>query len=59
MTNVPKTSRAACGVAFKKPLELREVPIPDEIEPGALLVQTEVASALHSARPESYREMLD
>jgi L-iditol 2-dehydrogenase len=44
MIDVPKTSRAACVVAFKKPLELREVPIPEKIEPGALLVQTEVAS---------------
>jgi D-arabinose 1-dehydrogenase-like Zn-dependent alcohol dehydrogenase len=44
MAAVPKTSRAACVVAYKEPLELRDVPIPDEIEPGAILVKTEVAS---------------
>lgn len=44
MTGVPKTSRAACVVAFQKPLEIRDIPIPDAIEPGAILVQTEVAS---------------
>lgn len=44
MADVPKTSRAACVVAYKEPLEIRDVPIPDEIEPGAMLVQTEVAS---------------
>ncbi len=44
MSDIPKTSRAACVVAFQKPLELREVPIPDSTEPGAILVKTEVAS---------------
>jgi D-arabinose 1-dehydrogenase-like Zn-dependent alcohol dehydrogenase len=44
MSEVPKTSRAACVVAYREPLELRQVPIPDEIEPGAVLVKTEVAS---------------
>jgi D-arabinose 1-dehydrogenase-like Zn-dependent alcohol dehydrogenase len=44
MSNIPKTSRAACVVAFKNPLELRDIPIPDTLEPGAILVQTEVAS---------------
>lgn len=44
MAAVPKTSRAACVVAYQEPLELRDVPIPDEIEPGAILVKTEVAS---------------
>ncbi len=44
MSEVPKTSRAACVVTYKEPLEIREVPIPDEIEPGAILVKTEAAS---------------
>ena len=44
MGEVPKTSRAACVVTYKEPLEIRDVPIPDDIEPGAILVQTEVAS---------------
>lgn len=48
MTAIPKTSRAACVVAYQEPLQLRDVPIPDEIEPGAILVKTEVASVCGS-----------
>lgn len=44
MTAIPKTSRAACVVAYKQPLELRDMPIPESLEPGALLVRVEVAS---------------
>ena len=44
MNSIPKTSRAACMTSFKIPLEIRDVPIPDEIEPGAILVKNEVAS---------------
>ena len=44
MSDIPKTSRAACVVAFGHPLEIRDVPIPAELEPGAILVRTEVAS---------------
>lgn len=44
MRVIPKTSRAACVVAFKAPLEIREIPVPETLEPGAILVQTEVAS---------------
>jgi D-arabinose 1-dehydrogenase-like Zn-dependent alcohol dehydrogenase len=44
MSDIPKTSRAACVVAFQKPLEIRDVPIPPDLEPGAILVKTEVAS---------------
>ena len=44
MAAIPKTSRAACVVTYKEPLELRDIPIPHEIEPGAMLVKTEVAS---------------
>ena len=44
MSDLPQTSRAACVVAFQKPLEIREVSIPDSLEPGAILVQIEVAT---------------
>ncbi|GIX47791.1 MAG: 5-exo-alcohol dehydrogenase [Candidatus Tectimicrobiota bacterium] len=44
MSSVPKSSRAACLVAFGQPLEIRELPIPETLEPGAVLVRTEVAS---------------
>jgi D-arabinose 1-dehydrogenase-like Zn-dependent alcohol dehydrogenase len=44
MVNIPKTSRAAVVTAFGKPLEIRDVPIPGEIEPGAILVRTDRAS---------------
>jgi|GEM_PF-6995576 len=29
MSTIPKTSRAACVVAFQKPVEMREGPIPE------------------------------
>jgi hypothetical protein len=29
MSTIPKTNRAACVVAFQKPVEMREVPIPE------------------------------
>jgi len=29
MSTIPKTSRAACVVAFQKPVEMSEVPIPE------------------------------
>jgi D-arabinose 1-dehydrogenase-like Zn-dependent alcohol dehydrogenase len=48
MPEVPKTSRAACVVAFGKPLEIRHIPIPHDLEPGAILVRTEVASVCGS-----------
>lgn len=44
MMDLPKTSRAACVVAFREPLEIRDIPIPDTLEPGAILVKTERAS---------------
>ena len=44
MSTIPKTSRAACVVAFQKPLEIRELPIPETLEPGAILVKIEAAS---------------
>jgi threonine dehydrogenase-like Zn-dependent dehydrogenase len=36
---LPRISRAAVLTEFGKPLEIRELPIPDQIEPGALLVK--------------------
>jgi L-iditol 2-dehydrogenase len=44
VSTIPQTSRAACVVAFQKPLEIREVPIPETLEPGAILVKIEAAS---------------
>lgn len=42
--SIPATSRAACVVAFQQPLELRNLPIPERLEPGAILVRMETAS---------------
>jgi hypothetical protein len=39
MIDLPKTSRAACVVAYQQPLEIRDVPIPQVLEPGADLVR--------------------
>jgi threonine dehydrogenase-like Zn-dependent dehydrogenase len=44
MTAVPSHSRAAVLRRFGEPLKLEDVPIPTEIEPGALLVKTEACS---------------
>jgi threonine dehydrogenase-like Zn-dependent dehydrogenase len=44
MSTLPKTSRAACVIGFRNPLEIRELPIPDSLEPGAILVKVEAAS---------------
>jgi D-arabinose 1-dehydrogenase-like Zn-dependent alcohol dehydrogenase len=41
MTNA--TCRAAVLAAFRKPLEMRRYPVPERIEPGAVLVQVEMA----------------
>ncbi|AGP61403.1 zinc-binding dehydrogenase [Streptomyces rapamycinicus] len=45
---VPKTSRAAVLTAHGEPLEIRELPIPTELEPGALLVKIEAATVCGS-----------
>lgn len=37
------TARASVLTAFRAPLELREFPLPEELEPGAALVRTEMA----------------
>lgn len=41
---LPKFSRAAVVRRFGEPLEIRDVPVPAEIEPGALLVKTSACS---------------
>jgi len=42
----PKTARAAVVTAFGEPIEIRELPVPQqsELEPNALLVRVDVAS---------------
>lgn len=40
MSDIPSTCRAAALVAFGKPLEIREVQVPTELEPDAILVET-------------------
>ncbi len=40
---LPKRSKAAVLVEYKKPLEIREIPIP-ELEPGAVLAHVETAT---------------
>ncbi|MFC1974511.1 zinc-binding dehydrogenase [Chloroflexota bacterium] len=42
MAKIPKTCKAAVIVEFNKPLEIREMPIPD-VEPRAILVKVEMA----------------
>lgn len=46
--DIPKTSRAAVVSRFGEPLEIRELPIPTELEQGALLVRIEAASVCGS-----------
>lgn len=46
-TAVPLTSRAAVVTAFNKPLEIRELPVP-ELEAGAVLVEIEAATVCGS-----------
>lgn len=41
---IPETARAAVLVGFAQPLEIVDVPIPRELEPGAILVKTTMAS---------------
>ncbi|WP_189316586.1 zinc-binding dehydrogenase [Streptomyces brasiliensis] len=44
----PKTCRAAVLTAHGEPLEIRELPVPSELEPGALLVKIEAATVCGS-----------
>lgn len=48
--SLPKSCRAALVTAFGQPLEIRELPVPQEreLEPGALLVRVDVASVCGS-----------
>jgi len=48
--SLPKTARAAVVAEYGKPIEIRELPVPqeNELEPGALLVRVEVASVCGS-----------
>src|SRR5262245_33278307 len=40
----PTVSKAAVVRNFKAPIQIEEVPIPNSIEPGAILVKTEMCS---------------
>ena len=40
----PAVSKAAVVREFKAPIQIEEVPIPNELEPGAILVKTEMCS---------------
>jgi threonine dehydrogenase-like Zn-dependent dehydrogenase len=42
--SLPKFSRAAVVREFGAPLEIKDVPIPEDIEPGALIVKTTACS---------------
>lgn len=44
MASFPSTSRAAVLRGFKQPVAIEDVPVPRDIEPGALLVKTETCS---------------
>lgn len=46
--DVPATSRAAVIARFGEPLEIRDLPIPTDLEQGALLVKIEAASVCGS-----------
>lgn len=46
--DIPATSRAAVLTRFGEPLEIRDLPIPTELEQGALLVKIEAASVCGS-----------
>lgn len=44
LPDLPRTSRAAVLTEFNAPLTVQDVPVPETIEPGALLVKIEAAS---------------
>jgi len=48
MPNTPKTCLAALLKAYREPLEVEEVPLPQEIEPGAMLVRNDASSVCGS-----------
>lgn len=47
-SDIPATSRAAVLTAHGQPLEIRELPVPERLEPGALLVRIEAATVCGS-----------
>lgn len=47
-TQIPKTARAALLVGFNKDLEIGDVKIPETLEPGAVLVKTNMATVCAS-----------
>jgi D-arabinose 1-dehydrogenase-like Zn-dependent alcohol dehydrogenase len=55
MPNAPKTCRAALLKAYREPLAVEEVQVPQEIEPGALLVKNDASSIcgsdMHVGKP--------
>jgi D-arabinose 1-dehydrogenase-like Zn-dependent alcohol dehydrogenase len=44
MASIPRTSRAAVVRTFGAPIQVEEVPIPSEVESGAILVRIEMCS---------------
>ena len=44
MADIPTSCRAALLTGHRQPLEIAEVPIPQELEPGALLVRNTAAT---------------
>jgi len=44
MATVPKTCKAAVINRIKEPIGIEEVQVPQDLEPGAMLVRTDVAS---------------
>ncbi len=44
MANIPATCRAALLVGHQQPLDIAEVPVPQDLEPGALLVRNTAAT---------------
>ena len=44
MSSIPEYSRAAVLRKFKDPLQIEEVPVPKQVEPGAALVKIEACS---------------
>jgi L-iditol 2-dehydrogenase len=44
MPNAPKTCMAALLKAYREPLAVEEVPLPQELEPGAMLVKNDASS---------------
>jgi L-iditol 2-dehydrogenase len=48
VADLPETSRAAVLTAHGEPLEIRELPLPQQLEPGALLVRIEAATVCGS-----------